>query len=254
MKIMNFYFRNKSGTVAQSLTGLSLTFAINFPFTSSLTFETEEFKFQGQNLFTITLSSEAKMSSLVLTSNLLGSWKVNEVFFQREPHGRLAPMSSVMYRTEFIQEFRVDFLRQHQLSENVIVHLEVYILPNMSPFEFQLIDTHLLDDLWASAEKKILTDFELVIQDHTFFAHRAILAARSAHFSCMLTSDFWAESRTGKVIIPDAPAKVFEQFLYFLYKGSVQPSVDYEKLLVIADKYQIDSLVSLCKAKINRAD
>ncbi len=253
---MNIYFRNKSGTVVQSLTGLSLTFAINFPFTSNITFQTEEFKFQGQNLFTITLSSEAQKSSLVLNSNLLGSWKVNEVFFQRELHGRLAPMSSVIYRneTEFIQEFCVDFLRQNQLSENVIVHLEVYILPNMQPFEFQLIDTHLLDDLWTSAKKKILTDFELVIQDHTFFAHRAILAARSAHFSCMLTSDFWAESRTGKVIIPDAPAKVFEQLLYFLYKGSVQPSVDYEKLLVIADKYQIDSLVSLCKAKINRAD
>ena len=158
-------------------------------------------------------------------------------------------MNSI-FRSNGIQEFRADFLKQN-FSQHFPIYLEVYVLPNMPKFEFKLTDTHLAADLWDlwSAQKEMSTDLKLVIEDQTFLAHRAILAARSVYFANMFTSGM-TEAQTGNVTIPDAPAHVFEHLLRFLYTGRVPPSADFKELLIIADKYQIDSLVSLCEANI----
>ena len=235
-------FRSKSGKIVRSLTGVTLKCTINF---SSNCPHSQDFEFHGQYLFTITTTSD----SFNLFSHLFGGLKVNEVFFRRKLRGCLTPMNSI-FRSNGIQEFRADFLKQN-FSQHFPIYLEVYVLPNMPKFEFKLTDTHLAADLWDlwSAQKEMSTDLKLVIEDQTFLAHRAILAARSVYFANMFTSGM-TEAQTGTVTIPDAPAHVFEHLLRFLYTGRVPPSADFKELLIIADKYQIDSLVSLCEANI----
>jgi hypothetical protein len=157
-------------------------------------------------------------------------------------------------------EFQTEFYKPGEFSKRskrqyFSVSIDAYVVPNVETFEFQPMDIRLPSDLWLLVQERILADFELVIHEgtknHSFLAHRVILAARSTHFSNMLHSGM-IESRSGKVVITDTDVAVFKQFLHFLYTGSVvEPFTDFEELLIIADKYQIDSLINLCETKVS---
>ncbi len=55
------------------------------------------------------------------------------------------------------------------------------------------------------------------------------------------------ESQTGSVRIEDVDPDVFKGFLDYLYTGMLPPSVNNEELFSVADKYQVVTLMDLCK-------
>lgn len=88
----------------------------------------------------------------------------------------------------------------------------------------------------------------------TFSAHKAILAARSS----VLADEFESElvehpKKKGdgplQINIDDVDPTIFEEFLYFLYTGEPKISMlDNEELLKLAIRYQLNTLVELCKS------
>lgn len=99
----------------------------------------------------------------------------------------------------------------------------IHIVKTVDEYCYRPIDTRMGDELWESAKDKQFTDFEFLVGDRVFPAHKGVVAARSPVFARMLKSDM-LESRTHQVIIEDIEATIFEEFLYFLYTGQLKRS------------------------------
>ena len=96
-----------------------------------------------------------------------------------------------------------------------------------------------------------LSDITLVVGRNRYLAHKLILGAASPVFRQMFDGK-WKESKE-KFVTLDEPKEchnVFEIFLDFIYgckKGTISLHVDDVKpLLILADKYQVDSLRDTC--------
>jgi hypothetical protein len=143
----------------------------------------------------------------------------------------------------------------------------IHVVKTVDDYSYQPVDTLMGGQLWSAAKEALFTDFEFHLGDRVFPAHKGIVAARSSVFAAMFKADM-VESRTQKVVIEDIEPSIFEEFLYFLYTGQLKRSaadVTYRiqldfffklnyifelngkiKLLMAADKYNVETLKSLC--------
>ena len=81
-----------------------------------------------------------------------------------------------------------------------------------------------------------------------------LLARWSPVFEKMLGSDNYAESQKAEVVIQDFSASAVGLFLRFLYSGSVDGSTSVlVEVAVMADKYQVKALRSLCIRIVRKA-
>ena len=84
-------------------------------------------------------------------------------------------------------------------------------------------------------------------------AHRLILSARSLVFSTMLNNDM-VENTTGVIKIMDFEHNVVEAMVRYIYSGKIDDRFsDWRALLLIGDKYEIQSLVEFCRHKLVKA-
>ncbi|XP_054165069.1 speckle-type POZ protein-like [Oppia nitens] len=93
-----------------------------------------------------------------------------------------------------------------------------------------------------------LSDCQLIVgkDKKEFYASKLVLSARSEVFQNMFTNDC-LEKSSNKVIIDDIDSDVFEIFLRYLYTGECDQLDEwYDKLLIVADKYLVESLKTLC--------
>ncbi|XP_054165124.1 speckle-type POZ protein B-like [Oppia nitens] len=106
-----------------------------------------------------------------------------------------------------------------------------------------------------------LTDCRLVVgkDKKEFFVSKLVLSARSEVFRKMFTTDC-LEKKTNEVVIDDIDSNVFEQFLCYLYTGKCNKLDQMcEDLLLVADKYLVESFKTIClncismKININNA-
>ncbi|KAK3751856.1 hypothetical protein QZH41_009661, partial [Actinostola sp. cb2023] len=91
------------------------------------------------------------------------------------------------------------------------------------------------------------SDTVLVVDGREFYAHKAILAARSPVFNAMFEHEM-TESRKGRVEISDIDPDVFSEMLKFVYTGNT-PQIQgmAEDLLAAADKYDLERLKVMCE-------
>ncbi|XP_049961985.1 protein roadkill-like [Schistocerca serialis cubense] len=106
------------------------------------------------------------------------------------------------------------------------------------------------DDLAALLESGQLSDVKLRAVDAEFQTHRTVLSARSPVFSAMLRHDT-QEARDGIVHIKDVEADVLREVLRFIYTDST-PLLEKmaDRLLVVADKYDLPQLKELCEVEL----
>jgi hypothetical protein len=71
-----------------------------------------------------------------------------------------------------------------------------------------------------------------------FSAHRAVLCARSPVFASIIK----ANVNEKKVDVEDMDPGLFEDFLFFLYTGTVRNSENLADLWPLAQKYQVKTL------------
>jgi len=126
------------------------------------------------------------------------------------------------------------------------VTLHVKLVGTVEQITNSLLDSTWKNQLWASVINKKLTDVELHVGEKTFSAHRSLLSSRSPVFAAMFNSGM-KEVQTGQVYIEDADPSTFGYFLHFLYTGMLEPSADKKQLYPLADRYQVETLVNVCK-------
>lgn len=110
-----------------------------------------------------------------------------------------------------------------------------------------------LEKLLATGEH---ADFIFTVGEKVFPVHKAILHSQSTYFAAMFHSDFKEKFPNGKVAIENVDADLFAELLLYFYTGQV-PTIeetDVSKaidLLIIADRYQVDSLKAIIEAKLS---
>ena len=81
------------------------------------------------------------------------------------------------------------------------------------PQELQAALTH----IW---EEQKFTDIDFLVSGQTIPAHKAVLAAQSQYFECMLFGSM-REASMSEVVLEDVPVPAFRKVLQFAYTGSV---------------------------------
>lgn len=107
-----------------------------------------------------------------------------------------------------------------------------------------------LDNLLKSGA---YSDFEFIIGNQKFPVHKAILYSKSNYFSGMFSNDC-RENNTGSAYIEDIDADLFSELLQYFYTGQVPDMTEVDKaikLLIIADKYQLNSLKLICETELS---
>lgn len=98
---------------------------------------------------------------------------------------------------------------------------------------------------------KILTDVTLKVENKVFHSHKLILSTRSPVFRAMFEQDM-LENQTGVVHLTDVDENVFAIFLKYIYTGYCDSEQLHDetalKLLLTAEKYQVDCLKKHCSA------
>lgn len=131
---------------------------------------------------------------------------------------------------------------------------DIMIKETIANYCYQLIDSLRAIDLWNMFQLDILTDVEFLVGGKTFAAHRVVIATRSPVLAIFFNSST-VESVTGKIRIDDGVAPdVFREFLFFLYTGTLQVSANCQSLLKLAEKYQVDTLIHICRTAIQEID
>lgn len=96
------------------------------------------------------------------------------------------------------------------------------------------------------------TDITLISKDSVrkINAHKIILKARSPVFKAMLSNEM-RESLNKLIVLDDIDGEVLDELVRFIYTGRVSSlSTTADRLLVVADKYEIPALRWLCEKEI----
>jgi len=132
------------------------------------------------------------------------------------------------------------------LSPPISVTFHAKVVKTVDNYGFKFVDSTWNEQIWTAAVDKKFTDVEFVVGDQSFTAHRFILSARSPVFAAMFKSGM-TEARTGQVHIEDVDPSIFRTFLEFLYVGTLTSFSGKEQLFALADKYQVETLMTLCQ-------
>lgn len=153
-------------------------------------------------------------------------------------------------------------------SSNLIVNEQLKIACRISTDDLvdqiftneQMIDTPLavlqcrnaqMDNFACLLFSDKFSDFKLKVKGVEMPVHKAILAAHSRVFSVMFDSEM-REKSENLARIEDVDVEVMRELLHFVYVGRLNDLPDdlADKLLMAADKYELDGLKRLCEDKL----
>ncbi|XP_046917093.1 BTB/POZ and MATH domain-containing protein rdx isoform X1 [Dermatophagoides farinae] len=131
-----------------------------------------------------------------------------------------------------------------------VVADSVNISGQSNSIQFKVPECSLSDDLSQLFESQKFSDVILCVNKKEFFAHKAILAARSPVFAAMFQHDL-AEKKQNRVDITDMEPEVLREMLRFIYTGKA-PALDKldADLLAAADKYDLERLKVMCEESL----
>ncbi|XP_017205447.1 kelch-like protein 15 isoform X2 [Oryctolagus cuniculus] len=107
-------------------------------------------------------------------------------------------------------------------------------------------DTSVSAGFRALYEEGLLLDVTLVIEDHQFQAHKALLATQSDYFRIMFTADM-RERDQNKIHLKGLTATGFSHVLQFMYYGTIELSMNtVHEILQAAMYVQLIEVVKFC--------
>ncbi|XP_052588149.1 speckle-type POZ protein-like [Peromyscus californicus insignis] len=179
---------------------------------------------------------------------------------RRSPRAfRFVPRSNWGYKKYIARDFLLShafqFLPDDQLTlvcKVSMVQVSLSISDQNRKPGIQVPNCTLADELGELWENSCFTDCCLVVAGQEFWAHKAILAARSSVFRAMIEQDM-EESRKNRFEIPDLEPQVFKAMMDFIYTGTA-PDLDSmaDAVLVGADKYGLEHLKVMCEDALCR--
>lgn len=134
----------------------------------------------------------------------------------------------------------------------------------------------LVQDIHSLASSGTLSDFKFIVEGRELEVHKAILAgelknmrfrmnwflfeyfffqlliiaARSPVFERMFLGSF-REATATELEVKDVSADTFEEFLYFIYAGTLRnKEFPIEELITVADRYEVLDLIKFCELKL----
>ncbi|XP_044590853.1 speckle-type POZ protein B-like [Cotesia glomerata] len=109
------------------------------------------------------------------------------------------------------------------------------------------------DDLKELLKNMTECDVTLIVKNEEFQAHKAILMTRSPVFTAMFSHEM-KEKKENQVTIPNVDPVIFKRILEFIYTDKVENLKVYaERLLEVADQYQLSYLKELCEESIEKS-
>ncbi|XP_076305181.1 protein roadkill-like isoform X3 [Tachypleus tridentatus] len=128
-----------------------------------------------------------------------------------------------------------------------VVADSVNISGQNSAIQFKVPDCRLPDDLGLLFDSQKFSDVILSVNGREFYAHKAILAARSPVFAAMFEHEM-EEKKQNRVEITDMDHEVLREMLRFIYTGKA-PNLEKmaDDLLAAADKYALERLKVMCE-------
>ncbi|XP_064472257.1 speckle-type POZ protein-like isoform X2 [Ornithodoros turicata] len=128
-----------------------------------------------------------------------------------------------------------------------VVADSVNISGQNNAIQFKVPECRLSDDLGHLFESQKFSDVILSVNGREFYAHKAILAARSPVFAAMFEHEM-EEKKQNRVEITDMDHEVLREMLRFIYTGRA-PSLERmaDDLLAAADKYALERLKVMCE-------
>jgi len=168
---------------------------------------------------------------------------------ERETHNK------DIFRVFFIPDILLPTNTRHYRSNpfSCLFTFHIQLRSTVSNYINKLMDSTWSQQLWAAAIERKMTDVEFLVGEETLGAHRSLLSARSPVFAAMFASRM-KEATTGQVRIEDVDPTTFHNFLKFLYNGELEPSAVDEELFTVADKYQLETLMDLCRSATRKVD
>ncbi|XP_044864073.1 kelch-like protein 15 isoform X2 [Mauremys mutica] len=113
-------------------------------------------------------------------------------------------------------------------------------------FSSAIHDTSVSAGFRALYEEGLLLDVTLVIEDHQFQAHKALLATQSDYFRIMFTADM-RERDQDKIHLKGLTATGFSHVLQFMYYGNIELSMNtVHEILQAAMYVQLIEVVKFC--------
>ena len=119
-------------------------------------------------------------------------------------------------------------------------HLKIVTIKQVSPKVLSLQES--FASLFLNED---MSDLKILCDEKEFPAHRFILSVRSPVFKTMFASNF-TETTSKTLPIEDTDAETMEKFLRFLYTDQLKREELDCRLLILADRYQVDSLTNQC--------
>lgn len=110
------------------------------------------------------------------------------------------------------------------------------------------VTMELSSDFENMLENKMFTDCQIVCDGELIHCHKAVLSARSDVFQAMFENNM-KENQTGRVEINDVDGETTNYMIKYIYTAKVDPGVLErmgDKLLDVADKYNLAGLRELC--------
>lgn len=224
-------------------------------------------QFRGEKVFRVSLKNTktSKIPTLIfLVANLnkLGL-RVREVTYGKEDFESSQRMKEGEIKKakdagECLQLFTAD-LAEMPIGKCTF-YFSICIEGNVPAYSYHLSDRLAKEQLWsASLKSQHHADVKFVVKDNKFSAHKAILAARSPVFA----EEFTKEKPGRKdddgplqiIRIDDVDPESVEQFLHFVYTGEpITSSLGNEELLKLAERYQLNTLIHMCRAALTNID
>jgi len=151
------------------------------------------------------------------------------------------------------------------LTEALEIRVDVELVMYNQPFKFVRTKTRDVTGNVASSlhedeenaeyepltreENAHLSDVQVICDNKRFKCHKIHLSRRSNVFKAMFQHSL-EESRTNEVFIDDFDEGMVASMIHFIYEGSLDNMDFDEKLLAIAEKYEIELLKQSCEASL----
>jgi speckle-type POZ protein len=171
--------------------------------------------------------------------------------------GGISPTTMTQMTQEIISDgslqlFNVEL--QTRVTRNCRLIFRICIEGSVPGFCYRLSDRLVKDQLWdaATVKSQNWVDVEFLVKNKKFFAHKAILAARSKIFAAEFTNEQKGNDQSVRIRIDDVEPSTVEQFLHFIYTGESMGTLANEDLLKLADDYQLTTLSSLCRTALEK--
>jgi hypothetical protein len=215
--------------------------------------------FRGEKLFRVGLKNRVEPTLIFMAINLneIGM-RVREVGFDAQNGEYRQSMTHNNVDGHGLQLFTFDL--NAMVVGNCTFTFSIWLEGSVPGcYSYQLCDRLAKQELWnASSNNQHHVDVEFVCRaGKKFSAHKAILAARSPVFEELVDKHPTHDNSNGPLLIhiDDVDVSTVDEFLYFLYTGEAKSiSLASEDLLKLARRYQLKSLIELCKIALKKID